>query len=319
MHALAESIVLRAHATSSIAAEIRALESWIGSHTRYSTDIPPLRPGQDAVDEFLFGNRTGYCEQISTALTVMLRTLGVPAREAIGYVPGPFDPFSDMYEIRASDAHAWVQAYIPQAGWQSFDPTAEVPLAPADPGAVLLSDIGNRLDHLPWPPIGGVVGAAAVGLGANAASRRRRLRPSRWEQRAALRLERLGHRSGVVRRPAETLAEYADRLAVSLHLRAGTGTDESDLVHRIAERISASAYGPSANDGAEAAVLADLRLLAPLPTAPLTTQLAPRASGRGAGAGEPGAREPGARGAELARRSAGRTRQRLFQGRTPSE
>ncbi|MDA8040498.1 MAG: transglutaminaseTgpA domain-containing protein [Actinomycetota bacterium] len=262
VRALAESIVSRERATSSIAAEIRALEGWIGRHTRYSTDIPPLKPGQDAVDEFLFGNRTGYCEQISTALTVMLRTLGIPAREAIGYVPGPFDPFSDMYEIRASDAHAWVQAYIPQAGWQSFDPTAEVPLAPADPGAVLLSDIGSRLAHLPWAPIGGVVGAAAVGLGANAASRRRRLRPARWEQRAALRLERLGRRSGVVRRPAETLAEYTDRLAGSLLVGAGAGAEESDLVQRIGKRIAASAYGPPANHEAEAAVLEDLRLLA---------------------------------------------------------
>ena len=50
-----------------------ALETWIGRHTRYTTDIPPLAKGQDAVTEFLFGNRRGYCEQISTALAVMLR------------------------------------------------------------------------------------------------------------------------------------------------------------------------------------------------------------------------------------------------------
>ena len=69
-----------------------ALEAWMGRHVRYSTDIPPLLPGQDAVNQFLFGTRVGYCEQISTALAVMLRTLGVPTREAIGYVPGPSTP-----------------------------------------------------------------------------------------------------------------------------------------------------------------------------------------------------------------------------------
>ena len=73
-------------------AKVEALISWIGSHTRYSTDIPPLPAGADAVNEFLFGNRVGYCEQISTALTVMLRTLGIPAREAAGYVPGSLRP-----------------------------------------------------------------------------------------------------------------------------------------------------------------------------------------------------------------------------------
>ena len=124
----------------------------MGRHVRYSTDIPPLLPGQDAVNQFLFGSRVGYCEQISTALAVMLRTLGVPAREAIGYVPGPFDPLSDLYEIQAKDAHAWVQVWFPGAGWQSFDPTAQVPLAPPDPGAVLLSDVGHAIADLPWVP-----------------------------------------------------------------------------------------------------------------------------------------------------------------------
>ena len=52
--------------------KVEALIAWIGAHTRYSTDIPPLPAGADAVNEFLFGNRVGFCEQISTALTVML-------------------------------------------------------------------------------------------------------------------------------------------------------------------------------------------------------------------------------------------------------
>ena len=101
--ALARSIVRGAHATTAVA-DVVALENWMGVHTHYSLDIPPLPPGQDAVDEFLFGNRTGYCEQISTALAVMLRTLGIPAREATGYIPGSFDPLSDLYTIQAKDA-----------------------------------------------------------------------------------------------------------------------------------------------------------------------------------------------------------------------
>lgn len=248
--ALARSIVRRARAGSSIAAEVTALERWIGLHTQYSTDIPPLRPGQDAVDQFLFGTRIGYCEQISTALAVMLRTLGVDAREAVGYVPGPFNPFSDTYSILGSDAHAWVQAYIPGAGWQSFDPTSYVPLAPADPGAVLLGDIGHRLANLPWAPIGGVAGAAAAGAGAEAVRRRRRSRPRSWEERAALRLERLGRRLGAVRQPSETLAEYGERLASRAPEPGEAGPVLSQasaaLLKRVVDAIGLAAYGARA-------------------------------------------------------------------------
>ena len=143
--------------------KVTALEAWMSRHVKYSTDIPPLLPGQDAVDQFLFGSRVGYCEQISTSLAVMLRTLGVPAREAIGYVPGPFDPLSDLYEIQAKDAHAWVQVWFPTAGWQNFDPTAQVPLAPPDPGAVLLSDVGHAIAGLPWVPLGAFLGGVRGG------------------------------------------------------------------------------------------------------------------------------------------------------------
>ncbi|HET9092570.1 MAG TPA: transglutaminaseTgpA domain-containing protein [Acidimicrobiales bacterium] len=211
VHALARSIVRRAHARSTEAV-VQALEGWIGAHTHYSTDIPPLRPGEDAVDEFLFGNRTGYCEQISTALAVMLRTLHIPAREAIGYVPGPFDPLSSMYEIQAKDAHAWVQVYFPGYGWQNFDPTAEVPLAPPNAGMALLDEVGRQLGGLPWTPIGSVAGAGALAAGATSAERRRRRRPKGFAARAVLRLERLGARAGEPRRPTETLAEYGSRL-----------------------------------------------------------------------------------------------------------
>ena len=93
--------------------------------------------------EFLFGNRRGYCEQISTSLTVMLRTLGVPAREATGYVPGPYNPLTDLYEVQAKDAHAWVQVWFPGYGWQSFDPTADVPLANPSPANGLAHDAGR--------------------------------------------------------------------------------------------------------------------------------------------------------------------------------
>ena len=224
---------------------MQALETWMGAHTQYSTNIPPLLPGQDAVNEFLFGNRTGYCEQISTALAVMLRSIGVPAREATGYVPGPFDPLSDLYEIQAKDAHAWVQVYFPGHGWQSFDPTTYVPLAPADPGTVLLSDLWHLIAGLPWVPIGIVAGAVAAALGRRFEIRRRLARPKTWAGRLALRLERAGARAGIPRRSAETLAEYAERLRTAAPHAASPACPTSSSSCRC--RLTAGANRPRRN------------------------------------------------------------------------
>ncbi len=209
--ALARRVVADHHARTTMA-KVAALEAWIAHHTKYTLQIPPLKPGQDAVDQFLFGTRRGYCEQISTALAVMLRTLGIPTREAIGYVPGPYDPLSNLYDIEAKDAHAWVQVYFPGYGWQNFDPTANVPLAPGSPGAYLFQELSAGAGRLPLVPLGSVAGVGLTGYGAISFERRRRRRPPGWAGRAALRLERLGRRAGMPRQPAETLGEYAGRL-----------------------------------------------------------------------------------------------------------
>jgi transglutaminase-like putative cysteine protease len=213
--------------------KVEALISWIGAHTRYSTDIPPLPAGADAVNEFLFGNRVGFCEQISTALTVMLRTLGIPAREAVGYVPGSYDPITDLYDIEAKDAHAWVQVWFPYYGWQSFDPTAVVPLANPSPSRVLLHDVAVILERAPWAPVG-IPLVALFGLAYGIRAYRRR--PATWAERVARKLERLGARARAPRMPGETLTELAARLDARRGDRSGTLTS----VAKVAEE---AAYG----------------------------------------------------------------------------
>jgi DNA-binding transcriptional regulator YdaS (Cro superfamily) len=244
--AIAHRIVAAAHATTTYG-KVTALEAWMSRHVRYSTNIPPLAPGQDAVNQFLFGSRVGYCEQISTALAVMLRTLKVPTREAIGYVPGPFDPLSDLYEVQAKDAHAWVQVWFPGVGWQNFDPTAQVPLAPPDPGAVLLGDIGHAISRLPWAPIGGVGGATGAAAIALVGLRRRKRRPSGWAERVAQDLERRGTAAGLRRWPAETLGEYASRLVRLGRWRAGPDTTAALMcATALVERCAYGDYEPDA-------------------------------------------------------------------------
>ena len=155
MLALARSVTA---GDTSTYAKVQSLIDWIGTHTHYSKDIPPLPAGADTVDEFLFGNRVGFCEQISTSLAVMLRSLGIPAREAVGYVPGGFNPITDLYQVQANDAHAWVQVWFPGYGWQDFDPTASVPLSPPSPGATALHDVGAALRRIPPVPVAVVLG-----------------------------------------------------------------------------------------------------------------------------------------------------------------
>ncbi len=228
--ALAESITAGDHTTY---ARVESLIAWMGTHTRYSLDIPPLPPGADTVNEFLFGNRVGFCEQISTSLAVMLRSIGIPTREVVGYVPGSYNPVTDLYEVRADDAHAWVQVWFPGLGWQSFDPTAVVPLANPSPGATALHDLGAAVGRIPFLPVSAVV----LGVGSLAVLLRwRRSRPRTWTERIIQSAERAGRRAGRPRLPAQTLTEYA----AVLDGTSGTG---SRAWSQLASPVEASVYG----------------------------------------------------------------------------
>jgi transglutaminase-like putative cysteine protease len=230
VQALARSVTAGATTTYD---RVQALIAWMGANTRYSTDIPPLPAGADTVNEFLFGNRVGFCEQISTSLAVMLRSLGIPAREAVGYVPGPYNPITDLYDVRAEDAHAWVQVWVPGHGWQSFDPTAAVPLANPAPGATALKSVARALSRIPAVP----AGAVAVGVAlAVAVVRWRRSRPATWADNLARRIERAGRRAGRARGAAETITEYG----AALDTLSGEGTA---TWCRLAVAVQAAGYG----------------------------------------------------------------------------
>ena len=106
--------------------KVRAIEAWLAATTAYSLDIPSLPAGADAVDHFLFDEKVGFCEQIGSSLVVLLRAVGVPARLTVGYAAGRRNPLTGLYDVRASDAHAWAEVYIPGAGWVPFDPTNNI-------------------------------------------------------------------------------------------------------------------------------------------------------------------------------------------------
>jgi len=86
---------------------------------------PP--PGSDAVDFLLFELHRGYFDYQATALAVMLRTLGVPSRVAVGYVLDPTDANGSVYTVRKDDAYSWVEVFFPDYGWVAFNPTRNRP------------------------------------------------------------------------------------------------------------------------------------------------------------------------------------------------
>ncbi|WP_141604097.1 transglutaminaseTgpA domain-containing protein [Terrilactibacillus laevilacticus] len=92
-----------------------------------SDDIPFPKKNQDYVDQFLFQSKMGYCDNYSTSMVVMLRTIGVPARWVKGFSMGTYQGTSkqgkQIYEIRNADAHSWVEVYFPGSGWVPFEPT----------------------------------------------------------------------------------------------------------------------------------------------------------------------------------------------------
>ncbi len=99
----------------------RAIEDYLRSDFAYTLDMPFT--GDDPLAGFLFVQKRGHCEYFASAMTIMLRTLGIPSRIVNGFLPGEYNDISGMYVVRASDAHSWVEAYFPSAGWVTFDPT----------------------------------------------------------------------------------------------------------------------------------------------------------------------------------------------------
>lgn len=115
-----------AEAEASSAGRARAIERHLRTEYGYTLELPKHEVS-DPLTNFLFVRKKGHCEYFASAMTVMLRTLGIPARLATGFESGTFNPLTGLYVVRASDAHSWVEAYLPRRGWTTFDPTPPDP------------------------------------------------------------------------------------------------------------------------------------------------------------------------------------------------
>ena len=110
----------------------------------YSPQVKATPPGKDPIEYFLFDLRQDFCEYFASAMVVMLREAGVPARLVEGFTTGTYDSASNAYVVKEQDAHAWVEVYFPQYGWIEFEPTPSQPPFPrVDTSAASGTDSGD--------------------------------------------------------------------------------------------------------------------------------------------------------------------------------
>ena len=104
-----------------------AIEQYLRANYPFSLTVPKTPAGRDAVDYFLFDSKKGYFDYHSSAMVVLLRSLGVPSRLSVGYVlqGADFDAATGQYRVTEASAFAWPEVYFPGYGWLEFNPTPD--------------------------------------------------------------------------------------------------------------------------------------------------------------------------------------------------
>lgn len=102
----------------------RAIQAYLEQNYVYG-DAPRVPAGEDVASYFLFHSRQGVCDMFATAMVLMAREAGIPARLVTGFAAGRLDPDRQEYVVTGQDAHAWAELYFPGYGWIPFDPQAQ--------------------------------------------------------------------------------------------------------------------------------------------------------------------------------------------------
>jgi transglutaminase-like putative cysteine protease len=99
-----------------------ALQNHLRTNYQYD-EAAPAGHSNDHLRYFLFRSKIGYCEQFAGAFAAMARSVGLPARVAVGFTPGTYDPNLDVFHVTTKEAHAWPEVYFAGQGWVAFEPT----------------------------------------------------------------------------------------------------------------------------------------------------------------------------------------------------
>lgn len=227
------------------------IEQYLRTHYTYSLDVP-ITPGRSPYAEFLFHTRTGYCQHFAGAMAVLLRYNGIPARVDVGFTSG-FRAKDGVFHVSRNDAHAWVEAYFPGAGWVTFDPTPGHVIPVPGPSSASVGFVDPFVKRAAGAVAGaaGAAGAArrdprsrgdrgGAGSGAAAPPRRTVWVPVLAALAAAVVLWPAAR--ALVRRRRLRTGSYEERLARSLGLLFAELRDYGVVVPRSATLDETAAY-----------------------------------------------------------------------------
>ncbi len=105
----------------------QAITRYLRQNITYSESIPAIPDGEDSIAWFLFTHKAGFCNYYASAEVLMLRSIGIPARLAVGYAQGTFNEATGLYTVLQRDRHAWPEVYFNGYGWIEFEPTSAQP------------------------------------------------------------------------------------------------------------------------------------------------------------------------------------------------
>ncbi len=235
-----------------------ALERYLAA-MRYDLDTPAAPPGRDFVDFFLFDLQQGYCVYYATAMTVMLRELGIPARYVEGFAVSPSADYTEddsgerVYSVLNSQAHAWVEAYFPGYGWLTFDPTPRADLPGIDRSAPPPAEtdeseavFNESSSDAPGPDNKGLLEVLEEDFGRGSGAGTPVQREWPWLLTALLALgvvlflayRRLLAQERIVTREAQVVVQEAWAKADSLLAHFGMGRSPSQTPREFAEALS---------------------------------------------------------------------------------
>ena len=231
----------------------------------YDLEIPAPPEGQDVADYLLFKTRRGYCDYYATAMVVMLRAAGVPARYASGYATGAYDYTRRAYAVTARDGHAWVEVYFPAYGWIEFEPTPyrsafDRPLGGATADRTPTSPLRGSQGWRPSPlltlvlvlvlavlSLGGVLALTVRALRRRQGFSTRRLAIQTYD-----RLVRAAERARLGPRRGDTPLEFSRRLGQALEERGEWAEGAEQEVQRIGRAYVVARYAPAPPSAHEA-------------------------------------------------------------------
>lgn len=256
--------------------QARAIEAFLHQYP-YTLDLPPPPADVDIVDYFLFDAQTGFCDYYASAMVVMARAVGLPARLGVGFMQRPPDA-AGVQTIRLLDAHSWAEVYFAGVGWVEFEPTApfavvgaavapgvtgDAPAAPTPPSPSPAIPQRAPRREFPWAMVLAVAALVLVAL---------RLRGGRIPalfapryadldevESAYARLQAGAARLGVVVEPSQTPAEFAEAMAAASAFDMSEVRPLRQAITRLAALFAARRYSAMDDGASDEAAEAEAR------------------------------------------------------------